>query len=253
MNRTKTPNIAACVLAALATALATALAAPTARAGSVFVSRDSEIRASGASAAGEYRLSNSSSEAGTFTDGLLSDQAAPAQSAAQQHSLAEVNSAGLLSGASAEGAARASLDVGAADAFSDAETTFDLIFRVEDRAALFTFDVTLAAAGDATAGVSLFDPDLVDDPLLISAEVAGETRTVHESALLEPGVYSLAVWGFARGTVDESFSSYSVAVSLRDGQGGVVPMPLPAAVWAGLGGLSAVGLLMLRPHRRATA
>ena len=247
MKRTKTPHLAACVLAALATALA----APAARAGSVFVSRDSEVRASGATAAGDYRLTNSSSDAGPFTDGLLSDDAAPAQSSAQQHSLAQVDSAGLLSGAYADGSARASVDAGAADAFSDAETTFDLIFRVEDRPALFTFDGTLAAAGDATAGVSLFDPDLVDDPLLVSAEVTGETRTVHESALLEPGIYSLAVWGFARGTADESFSSYSVSVSLRDGQGGVVPMPLPAAAWVGLAGLSVVGLLVRRPYRRA--
>ena len=248
MNRTlNLPRAALCVLVALLTAQWS----PPARAGALLVLRSSDIRASGATPAGEYRLTNGADDFGAFTDGLLSDDAAMARSAAQQHSLPEVDSGGVLSGASAEGSARASVDAGAEDAFSDAETSFDLVFRVEDRPALFTFDGTLSAGGDAFTGVSLFDSEAAEDPILISSEVTNETRTVRETALLEPGTYGLSVWSFARGTPAESFSSYAVSVSLRDGQGGVVPMPLPAAVWGGLAGLTLVGLLLVRARDAA--
>ena len=224
-----------------------AAGARVASAGPVLLSRESDIRASGASAAGEYQLSNGSADFATFTDGLLSGDDAAARSAAQQHSRPRVDAAGALAGASAEGSARASVDAGVVDAYSNAETDFDLVFRVEGAPALFTFDATLAASGDASTGAVLHPTDDNEAPPVFSFDVAEESRTVNQTAVLAPGTYGLSIWSFARGTPDESAASYAMAVSLTDGEPGAVPMPLPAAAWAGFAGLSAVGCLT---HRR---
>lgn len=215
-------------------------------AGPVLLARASDIRASGASAAGEYVLSNGSADFAPFTDGLLSDAALAARSSAQQHSEPRLDSAGVLAGASAEGSARAAVDVGAADAYSDAETGFDLVFRVDGGPATFTFDGTLAASGDATSGVLLHPKDDAAAPPVISIDVAGESQSVWQSTVLEPGTYGLSVWAFARGTPGESAASYALSVSLEGGEPGVVPMPLPAAVWGGIVGLSGIALLTYR-------
>ena len=227
--------------------LVAAYGTPRADAGPVLLARESDIRASGVSAAGEYLLSNGSADFAPFADGLLSDAAAAARSAAHQHSEPQLDSAGVLSGASAEGSARASVDAAAADAFSDAETGFDLVFRVEGGPALFTFDGTLTASGDASTGLLLHPKDATEAPPVMSLDVAGEERSVRQSTVLEPGTYGLSVWAFARGTPAESAASYVVSVSLDDGEPGVVPMPLPAGAAAGLVGLaSIVGLLTYR-------
>ena len=226
-----------------------AAAAPAASAGPVLLARASDIRASGATAAGEYRLSNGSADFAAFSDGLLSDAALPARSSAQQHSEPRLDSAGVLSGASAEGSARAAVDAAAADAFADAETGFDLVFRVEGGPATFTFDGTLAASGDATSGVLLHPKDGTAAPAVIEIDVSGDSQAVRQSTVLEPGTYGLSVWAFARGTPQESTASYALSASLEEGEPGVVPMPLPAAVWAGIVGLSGVAVLTYR--RRA--
>lgn len=220
-----------------------------ASAGPVLLTRESDIRASGATAAGEYLLSNGSADFAPFTDGLLSDAALPARSSAQQHSEPRLDSAGVLSGASAEGSARASVDAGADDAFSDAETGFDLVFRVDGAPATFTFDGSLAASGDATTGLLLHDKlDPAAAPV-IAIDVTEQDQVVRQATVLEPGTYGLSVWAFARGTPAESAASYLVSVSLEDGELGAVPMPLPVALWGGAAGLSAVALLTYR--RRA--
>lgn len=231
-------------------ALLVVAAAPRASAGPVLLSRESDIRASGAHAAGEYRLSNGSADFAMFTDGLLSDGAAAARSSAQQHSQPQLGAAGVLSGASAEGAARASVDGSVDDAFSDAETDFDLVFRVETRRARFTFDGTLAANGDASTGVLLHATDDAAAAPVFSIDVADEARTIRQTTVLEPGTYGLSVWAFARGTPAESAASYAMSVSLQDDEPGVVPMPLPDAASVGLIGLSVVGYLTYRARTR---
>ena len=153
------PTRAACSLLAL---FVSAAGAPLASAGPVLLERASDIRASGASASGEYQLSNGSADFAAFTDGLLSSDEAAARSAAQQHSSPTLDAAGVLSGASAEGSARASVDFGVEDAFSNAETDFDLVFRVEGAPALFTFDATLAATGDAQRAAAVKEAEQLD-------------------------------------------------------------------------------------------
>ena len=229
------------------------IAAGAASAGPVLLSRESDIRASGASAAGEYVLSNASADFGPFADGLLSDAAAEARSSARQHSAPQLDPAGALAGASAEGSARAAVDAGAADAFSDAQTGFDLVFRVEGAPATVTFDGTLAASGDASTGVLLHAKGGGAAPPVISIDVAGDSRAVRRSTVLEPGTYGLSVWAFARGTPAESAASYALSLSLEDGEPSAVPIPLPAALGAGLLGLGAVALLAYRPRAAAGA
>ena len=248
MNR----HIPRAVLCAAVASVVSAFAGPV-RAGPVLLSRESDIRATGASAAGEYRLSNGSGDFAPFDDGLLSDAAAAARSEARQQSRPLVDPSGALSGAAADGSARAAVDAGVADAFSDAETDFDLVFRVEGGPSLFTFDGTLAASGDASTGVLLHPKDGDGAPPVFSIDVAEETRAVRRSTVLEPGTYGLSVWAFARGTPDASEASYTLSVSLKDGEPGVVPMPLPAAAGVGLIGLAAVGLLTYKTRARKAA
>jgi hypothetical protein len=226
--------------------LVLSLAASRAAGGSVLLARDSGLRATGASAAGEYDLSNGSADFAPFTDGLLSDDGLPARSSAQQHSPPQVDAGGVLAGAAADGAARAAVVTDILDAFSSAETDFDLVFRVQGGRSTFTFDATLAASGDASSGVLLHNKDDADALPVFTVDVADETKTVHQSAVLEPGTYGLSVWAFARGTPAESSATYSVAVTLKDGEPGVVPMPLPAAAGAGLVGLGLIALVSRR-------
>jgi hypothetical protein len=225
------------------------LLAPAARAGTVLLSRESDLRASGASAAGEYELSNGTADLDDWSDALLSDDGSPARSSAQQHSAPTLDKAGAFAGADAEGSARASLQAGVGDAFSDAATDLDLFFTVSDRSALLKLDGTLGAGGDASAGVLVRRASDSGEPLL-ALDVSERSKTVSESAVLPPGTYGLSVWAFARGTPDESTASYALTVTLSEAQAGGTPMPLPAAAWAGAAGLSAVALLVTRARRK---
>jgi hypothetical protein len=223
--------------------------APAARAGSVLLSRDSDIRASGATPAGEYELSNGSGDFAPFADGLLSDATLPARSAAQQHSEPRVAEGGALTGATADGLARAAVDLQETDAFSDATTDFNIVFRVDGKPSLLTLDATLQAGGDATTGVMVRrDGDEGGQPL-IALDVSEEVRTVRQSAELAPGTYAVSVWAFARGQQGESSASYAVSVALADSAGGT-PVPLPAAVSAGVVGLSVVALVAARAREK---
>jgi len=233
-------------------AILATLAAPSARAGSVLLSRDSDIRASGATPAGEYDLSNGSGDFAPFTDGLLSDATLPARSAAQQHSEPQVGDGGALTGATAEGLARAAVDLDESEAFSNATTDFDITFRVDGKPSLLTLQATLTAGGDATTGVSVRrDGDEGGSPL-IALDVSEESRTVHQSAELAPGTYAVSVWAFARGTQGESAASYAVKVGLAESASGT-PVPLPAALSAGVVGLSIVALIAARARKALTS
>jgi hypothetical protein len=230
--------------------LAAAFVAPPARGGLVLVSRESDIRASGASGAGSYRLTNGAGDFGPFAQALRSDDAAVARSAAQQYSWPELDGDGELTGASAEGAARAIVDGGVTDAFADAQTDFDLVFRVDGTPALLTFDATLSASGDGTTGVSLFDAIEGQAPAVLVAEVAGDTRIMHETKVLPPGSYAVSLWAFARGTPAESTASYTMSFALQATQPGATPMPLPAGAWGGLAGICTIALLTARARAR---
>lgn len=231
-------------------ALLAALPPGAASAGLVLVSRESDILATGASSAGTYRLTNGAGDFGAFAEALRSDDAAAARSAAQQFSQPDLDPDGTFTGASAEGAARAIVDGGVADAFSDAQTDFGLVFRVDTVAALLTFDATLSASGDGTTGASIVDADNGEAMPLLTTEVAGETRDFREKVFLPPGTYTLSLWAFARGTPAESAASYTMSLSLQGAVPGPVPMPLPAGAWAGFAGLGAVALMTLRVRAR---
>ena len=234
-----------CVVCVLASA-------PAARAGTVLLSRESDLRASGASAAGEYDLSNGTADLEDWSDALLSDDGSPARSSARHHSAPRLDKAGAFSGATAEGAARASVSAGVDDAFSDAATDFDLFFTVIDKSAMLKLDGTLGAGGDATAGVLVRRATDSGEPLL-ALDVSERDETVNQSTVLAPGTYGLSVWAFARGTPQESNASYALNVTLSDAQAGGTPVPLPAAAWAGAGGLSVVAVFVARARRRSRA
>ena len=243
---TRQPSHAVCLALVV---LAAGVLAPAARAGLVLVSRESDIVASGASSAGSYRLSNGAGDFGPFAEALRSDDAAAARSAAQQVSRPDVDTVtGGFTGATAEGAARAVVDGGVADAFSDAQTDFDLVFRVDSRPALLTFDGTIAASGDGTTGLSVFDDGNGEAMPVLTAEVAGESRDVHETRVLSPGTYRLSLWAFARGTPGESAASYTMSLALQSAEPGPAPtpMPLPAGAWGGVAGVAAVAWMTLR-------
>ena len=219
--------------------------------GSTLVSRESGLRASGASAAGEYDLSNGSLDFDVFDDNLLSDDTS-ARSMARQHSLPRLGAeSNAFHGATADGAARAAVDASAADAFSSAESDFDLVFRVDGDPARVRLEYSIDASGDATTGVRLYDVETLEPAVL--HEVSGDSREYNGEQVLRPGVYGLSVWAFVRGTPQDSAASYRVDVSLAAGGEGpppVTPMPLPSGAWAGLATMVAGGAWM-RVRRRA--
>lgn len=220
-------------LAALAwVGLSIGTVAVPALAGPTLVSRDSALRASGVSAAGEYNLSNGSGDFDLFDDTLESDGAAAARSTARQVSEPRViGPEGVFTGASAEGSAQAAVDAGAADAFSSAQSDFDVVFRIDGAPASVLLDCDLLAAGDATAGVKLYDVDTLE--AVFSDEVSADGRTSRGEQVLAAGTYGLSAWAFVRGTPSDSTASYTIDLSLA-ASAAPVPMPLPAAAWAGL-------------------
>ena len=225
-------------------------AAQPASGAAVLLSRQSDLRASGVSAAGEYSLSNGSGDAAHFADTLLSDEAATARSMADQQSAPRMDGSGGLAGASAEGAVSAFVDRDEIDAFAEAQSTFDLVFRVEGSPALLTIGGALAAAGDGSAALRGYEVDSGDSP--VSEEVNGDEYSVNRTALLSPGTYGLSAFAFARGSSGEGTAFYSLDFTLQDaGNPGPVPMPLPPAALAGLFGLAAVAGLKLRRRKAA--
>jgi hypothetical protein len=213
-----------------------AVLAPTpAPAGPTLVSRDSGLRASGVSAAGEYNLSNGSGDFDVFADAVGSDAAAAARSRAEQNSRPQLEGdTGAFAGATAEGAARAAVDGAAPDAFSSAESDFDLVFRVEGAPSRVVLDCALDATGDATAGMKLYDTSTLESAF--ADEVSGDSRASRGEQTLAPGTYGVSVWAFVRGTPDASSASYRINLSVASDAPapGPVPMPLPPAAWGGL-------------------
>ena len=220
-------------------------------AGPVLVSRESGLRASGVSAAGEFNLSNGSGDFALFADELeTGGPASAARSVADQHSQPRLEGAsGAFGGAVANGSARAAVDAAAADAFSSAQSDFDLVFRVEGAPARVRLDFLIGAAGDATAGLKLYDADTLVPAL--ADEVSGDSREYQGEKVLPPGTYGLSVWAFVRGTPQDSTATYSMELSLAaagEEPPPATPMPLPPGAWAGLAGLlvAAGGVLRVR-------
>src|SRR5687767_1344399 len=143
-RKTLPPRVRA--LSLLVLGLTVAAFAPAALGGPTLVSRESALRAAGVSAAGEYNLSNGSGDFDVFADSLRSDDAAAARSAAEQNSRTQLDASGAFAGASAEGSARAAVDGAALDAYSTAESNFDLVFRVGDAPSRVLLDCVLDAA-----------------------------------------------------------------------------------------------------------
>jgi hypothetical protein len=252
---TKNTSAALRPAAALVTGLSAALCAGTALAGPTLVSRESGLRATGFSAAGEYNLSNGSGDFDLFADSVRSDDAAAARSRAEQNSLPRLDGAtGAFAGALADGAAHAAVDPAATDASASAESDFDLVFRVEGEPALVRLNCQLAAAGDGTAGFKLYDTVTLKPAF--SDEVSADNRAAGGEQTLAPGTYGVSAWAFVRGTPDASSATYSInlTVAADASQGpGPVPMPLPAGVWGGLGVFVIVAGATARVRRRVRA
>jgi hypothetical protein len=231
------------------------LCAAPALAGPTLVSRDSTLRAAGASAAGEYNLSNGSGDFDAFADTLQSDSSAAARSRAEQASAPRLDGgSGAFAGATADGAAHAAVDPAAQDAYASAESDFDVVFRVEGAPARVLLDCALDASGDASAGVRLYDVKTL--AAAFSDEVTGDQRSSRGEQVLAPGTYGMSVWAFVRGTPDDSAASYTINLSLAAGDApgptpGPVPMPLPAAGWAGAAAFVLVAGAATRVRRQA--
>jgi hypothetical protein len=234
--------------------LAAGVASSPALGGSVLVSRESGLRASGASAAGEYNLSNGSGDFDAFTDNIHSDDAASAaRSMAQQHSMPRLDGSGAFGGAMAKGTVRAAVDASASDAFSSAESDFDLVFRVTGEPARVLLQCSMDAAGDGTAGLKLYDVQTLNHTF--ADEVSGDSREFSGEEVLKPGVYGLSVWAFVRGTPADSTATYDINLSLAAGAAEepppvVTPMPLPSGAWTGLATMLVVGGTAMRVRRR---
>ena len=252
---TKNTSSALRPTAAWVTGLSAALLTGSALAGPTLVSRESGLRATGFSAAGEYNLSNGSGDFDLFADSVRSDDAAAARSRAEQNSLPRLDGAtGAFAGALADGAAHAAVDPAATDAAASAESDFDLVFRVEGEPAVVRLNCNLAASGDGTAGFKLYDTVTLQPAF--SDEVTADSRAAGGEQKLAPGTYGVSAWAFVRGTPDASSATYSinltVAADASPGPGpGPVPMPLPAAAWGGLGLFGIVTVVTTRVRRRA--
>ena len=235
-------------------AVALLAASQSAFAGTTLVSRDSGLRAAGASAAGEYNLSNGSGDFDVFADAVRSgDDSAAARSAAEQNSAPRLDAAGGFAGASADGSAHATVDPAAADAFSSAESDFDLVFQITGSQTRVVLDCALSAAGDGTAGIKLYNADTLEPAF--ADEVSGDSHSGREEKALGPGTYGISVWAFVRGTPESSTASYNVNLSVAANAPppGPVPVPLPPAAWGGLGTfLLALGA-SVRARRRGVA
>jgi hypothetical protein len=259
-------------------------AAAPARAGSVFVSRQTSLRAAGSNGDGDYNVADGTLDAGPFQGSVASDpDFGEAQSSGAQTSRPTVI-AGVLTAALFEGTAQARVERGSF-AGSVAESNFDLTFDVVGDPVVFHVSGTIGVASDALimarmvnpqttepifshevqgevvrSGSSPNEPDLGADPAAPELSVApgfadATRRKIDASGVLVPGRYWISVLAAARGTPEESQAAYHLNLRLDPVRGETSgpppqPIPLPPAVWTGLSAMIALGGARLWTRRR---
>lgn len=241
------------------------LAVPAARAGTILLSRESSIRATGTAGApgGGFNLTDGSEDFNGFADMVDSVDAGVTgpRVAANQHSRPSVDSTSAFTGAFAEGSATAEADENAGDNNAEAVSNFDLTFEVLGAPSMLNFGGTAGVSGNGSTTICLSNESTGE--VVLSQELmpgSEDGQSLEHKAVLSPGVYELTVNALVTGIPSESSAYYTVSLSLApvldgsgDGDGGASPIPLPPAVWSAaaimLAGGAAKGLRKLRARR----
>ena len=217
-------------------------------AGTVLLSRDSTIRASGNDGAADFELTDGSQDFNGFADTVDTTDAGVVgpRVSANQHSRPSLNDVTGFTGAFAEGSVSAEGGDGPAKT-CEAVSNFDLTFQVLGAPSLVSFGGSVGVSGDGSTSVALSNESTGE--ILLSEEIlpgGGEDgQSITHSAVLQPGVYELSVEAAVNGEAAENMAYYAVSLSISaltdDGGGGVTPIPLPAAVWSAMSVLGAGG------------
>lgn len=243
-------------------AVATACFYGVANAGSVLLTRESTIRASGTAGSADYNLSDGSQDFNGFADMVDTVDAGVVgpRVAANQHSRPSMSdeAGGGFTGAFAEGSASAEAADSPAKS-GEAVSNFDLTFQVLGAPSLVSFGGSVGVSGDGSTSVALSNESTGE--ILLSQELLagdGEGQSIEHSTVLQPGIYELSVEATVNGKLSESTAYYAVSLSISaisEDNGGGTPIPLPPALWSaasvlGAGGLTR-GMQVIRSRRRA--
>jgi hypothetical protein len=230
------------VLAAVATCAATADLRP-AYAGVVLLSRSSTLRVEGrAGGAPDYHETDGTTSVGAFSNTITGSTGSGdsfTQSSAQQASSVgsgsngiDVMFAGTVSGQVGE--------IGGQGALG--ESALAVVFRVESSAEHFAAQGNLAGTLGGSASVRLVN-DGTGDVVFKRIVDQGTPETgvqFDESELLSPGQYTLSVRTFVSATPFVDTASAGARFTV-----GATAIPLPPAVWMGMGGLLAGAIAVL--------
>ena len=223
-----------------------------ARAGSVLLSRESSISASGGDGAALYDLHDGSDDFDGFSDTIDTLEAGMGgpRVSANQNSRPSVGQDGTFAGAYAEGSATVA---GEPDASAAAVSAFDLTFEVIGEPSLVSVGGSVGAVGNATTSLSLSNQEtgeiLLAQELIASPD--GDGRSIEHSKWVQPGVYELLVLANVNCAPDESMAYYAVSLRVEPDGDGATAIPLPPAVWSAAATLAAaVGARGWRRLRR---
>jgi hypothetical protein len=217
----------------------------TAQAGTILLSRESTIRATGTAGSGDYNLLDGSQDFNGFADLVDTADAGLAcpRVSANQHSSPSLSDSSVFTGAFAEGSV--STEVGndsSAAAKSEASSNFDLTFQVLGVPSMVSFGGSVGVSGSGSTTVSLSNESTGE--ILLEQEViagAGEGQSIEHSSVLQPGVYELSFKALVSGDPSDSSAYYSFSLSLAPADG-PTPISLPPALWSAIGVIGAGGV-----------
>lgn len=222
------------------------------RAGTVLLSRDSTISATGTDGVADFNLVDGSKDFDGFSDAVDTTDAGVAgpHVAANQHSRPAMDDRTGFTGAFAEGSVSADNVDGAAK-IDQAVSNFDLKFQVLGAPSLVSFGGSVGVSGGGTTSVELSNQS-TGEILLDEDLVPGEDgQEIQHSRVLQPGVYELSVGASLNGAQSDSMAYYTLSLSISPvsdqvGGGGVdggpTAIPLPPAVFSAASMLGAGGM-----------
>ena len=223
-------------------------AGDAAHAGSVLLSRESTIRATGSEGGNDFALSDGSDDFSDFANAIdTAESGMPGpRVAANQNSRPSLQHDGAFVGAYAEGSASVA---GQPMDYAEAASAFDLTFEVFGSPTKVTCGGAVGLTGIGSTAVTLINQGTGDvvlvQELMGGEEGVGAGRAIEHTAVLVPGVYELLITANASGLPeDESMAYYTMSLSLApaDAASNVTPVPLPPAAWSAAGTLAAAAL-----------
>lgn len=252
MPRTNSRAVSLYVLAMVA-----GLVPAATRAGTVLLSRDSTIAATGTDGVSDYNLIDGSKDFNGFSDAVDTTDAGVAgpHVAANQHSRPAIDDLSGFTGAFAEGSVSADGVAGAA-AVNEAVSNFDLKFQVLGAPSLVSFGGSVGVSGGGSTSVALSNESTGE--ILLSKElIPGEDgQEIQHSSVLQPGVYELSVAASLNEARSDSMAYYTLSLSISPvsdhaGSEGPAAIPLPPAAFSAASLFGAGGLLYaLQAFRR---